>query len=65
MLGADISVNPSALSSGNFGDIIDVNNRRTSGFPGFLMGWVEAQLDEITTSLTNLPAFNLILPDFE
>ena len=28
------------------------------------MGWVERQLDEITSKLTNLPKLFIVLPDF-
>jgi hypothetical protein len=29
------------------------------------MDWVEQQLDEVTSKLTNLPKIYVILPDFE
>jgi hypothetical protein len=29
------------------------------------MDWVEKQLDEVTSKLTNLPKIYVILPDFE
>ena len=44
--------------------MIQVQNQRIAGFPGFIMDWVESQLDEITSKLTNLPKVILILPDF-
>lgn len=28
------------------------------------MDWVEAQLDEVTSSLTNLPKLQVLYPDF-
>ena len=53
-----------ALSSGWFQDVIQINNKRTPGFPWFLMNWVERQLDEVTSKLTNLPKIFVILPEF-
>lgn len=58
-----VSVDPSAIFTWN-GDVIDIQNKRVSAFPGFMMDWVERQLDEITSKLTNLPKIFVILPDF-
>ena len=41
-----------------------INNKAVKPFPNFLMGWVERQLDEITSKLTNLPKLFIVLPDF-
>jgi len=53
-----------ALSSWSFQDVIQVQNKRTPWFPSFLMDWVERQLDEVTSKLTNLPKIFVILPEF-
>lgn len=59
-----VSLDTSALWNGNFSDVIDIQNKRVGSFPGFLMDWVERQLDEVTSKLTNLPKIFVILPDF-
>ncbi len=59
-----VDLDTSALASWNFEDVIQIKNKRVSAFPGFLMDWVERQLDEITSKLTNLPKVFVILPDF-
>ncbi|MCH8518895.1 VCBS repeat-containing protein, partial [Candidatus Gracilibacteria bacterium] len=61
-LGVDLDL--SSLASGGFQDVIQIENKRTPGFPGFLMDWVERQLDEVTSKLTNLPQIFVILPEF-
>jgi uncharacterized repeat protein (TIGR01451 family) len=63
-MSASVSLDTSALGSWNFEDVIKINNTRTAAFPWFLMDWVERQLDEITSKLTNLPKIFVILPDF-
>ena len=63
-MGTQVSFDASALAGGNFEDVIQIENTRIAWFPGFLMDWVEAQLDEITSKLTNLPKVFVILPDF-
>ena len=59
-----VDIDTSALASWNFQDVIQIKNKRVSAFPGFMMDWVERQLDEITSKLTNLPKVFVILPDF-
>lgn len=59
-----VDFDPSALGSGNFEDVIKVQNTRISPFPDFLMDWVTRQLEEVVTKLTNLPKIFVILPDF-
>lgn len=54
----------SALSSGNFEDVVKVQNTRIAPFPDFLMDWVTRQLEEVVNKLTNLPKVFVILPDF-
>jgi len=63
-MSASITLDTSALASGNFGDVVQVENTQIDAFPWFLMNWVERQLDEITSKLTNLPKIMVILPDF-
>lgn len=63
-LGLNVQFDASALGSGNFEDVIQVQNTRTSGFPSFLMDWVTRQLEEVVNKLTNLPKIFVILPDF-
>jgi len=63
-MSASVSLDTSALASGNFGDAIQVTNTRIAGFPWFMMDWVERQIDEIASKLTNLPKIFVILPDF-
>ncbi len=59
-----VELDSSALSSGNFEDVIKVQNTRISPFPDFLMDWVTRQIEEVVTKLTNLPKVFVILPDF-
>ncbi len=40
------------------------NNVRPKAFPAFIMTWVERQVEEIATKLTDLPSITLILPEF-
>jgi len=62
-MGWSVSIDPSAIFTWQW-DVIDIQNKRVSAFPGFMMDWVERQLDEITSKLTNLPKIFVILPDF-
>jgi len=59
-----VDFDTSALSSGNFQDVVKVNNTRVSPFPDFLMDWVTRQIEEVVNKLTNLPKVFVILPDF-
>ncbi len=63
-MSTSVDLDLQALGSGNFEDVIQVKNKRVGAFPNFLMDWVERQLDEITSKLTNLPKIYVILPDF-
>lgn len=63
-MSASVSLDTSALGSWNFTDVIQINNTRVAAFPWFMMDWVERQLDEITSKLTNLPKIFVVLPDF-
>lgn len=63
-MSTSIDLDLSALASGNFEDVVQVQNKRVGAFPNFLMDWVERQLDEITSKLTNLPKVFVVLPDF-
>lgn len=40
------------------------NNVRPKAFPAFIMTWVERQVEEIATKLTDLPSITLVLPEF-
>lgn len=40
-----------------------VKNFRVSGFPDFLMDWVNRQMEEVQTKLTTLPTIYIILPE--
>jgi uncharacterized repeat protein (TIGR01451 family) len=63
-MSTSVSLDSSALWSWNFEDVIKIDNKRVAPFPWFMMDWVERQLDEITSKLTNLPKIFVILPDF-
>jgi len=63
-LSLSVDFDASALSSGNFEDVIKVQNTRTAAFPAFLMDWVTRQIEEVVNKLTNLPKVFVILPDF-
>jgi hypothetical protein len=65
MMSTSVDLNLSALTVWNLGDVVQIQNKRIWGFPNFLMDWVEQQLDEVTSKLTNLPKIYVILPDFE
>ncbi|MDA7494851.1 hypothetical protein N8455_00755, partial [Candidatus Gracilibacteria bacterium] len=61
----DIELDFSAVKSGDFSDVIQIQNNRVSGFPDFLMGWVTRQIEEIVTKLSDFPTVFIILPDFD
>lgn len=63
-MSVSVNLDSSALQSGNFEDVVQINNKRIGGFPNFLMDWVDRQLDEITSKLTNLPKILVVLPEF-
>ncbi len=44
---------------------INFRNSRPGSFPDFIMDWVDRQIEEITTKLTDMPTIYLILPDFK
>jgi hypothetical protein len=60
----EVNINPAALSSGNYQDVVNVKMKRVSAFPDFLMDWVTRQIEEIVNKLTDLPTLQIILPDF-
>lgn len=64
LMETSVNLDTSALVQGNLSDVVQVNNKRIGGFPSFMMDWVERQLDEVTSKLTNLPKIYVILPDF-
>jgi hypothetical protein len=37
---------------------------RIPSFPAFIMEWVDDQINEIVTKLTDFPTLTIILPDF-
>lgn len=47
-----------------FEDILEIQQTKISGFPNFLMWWVDAQIEEIVNKLTTFPTLSIILPDF-
>ncbi len=59
-----VSLDTEKIRNRDFSDIVQVQNKAVGGFPGFMMNWVDQQLDEITSKLTNLPKIYVILPDF-
>lgn len=63
-MGLTVDFDASALSSGNFEDVVQINNTRVNPFPDFLMDWVTRQIEEVVNKLTNLPKVFVILPDF-
>ena len=63
-MSVSVDLDISALAQWDFQDVVQINNRRIGAFPNFLMDWVERQLDEITSKLTNLPKIFVILPEF-
>lgn len=64
LMSLSVDLDLSALASWGFQDVVQIENKRTPGFPWFLMDWVERQLDEVTSKLTNLPKIFVILPEF-
>jgi len=64
LMSLSVDLDLSALASWDFQDVVQIENKRTPGFPWFLMDWVERQLDEVTSKLTNLPKIFIILPEF-
>ncbi len=49
---------------GSFKDVVKIQNKSVAAFPDFLMDWVNRQIQEIVTKLTDFPTFHIILPDF-
>jgi len=62
--GSSVSLNISSAKNWKYKDVVQVKNQRTASFPSFLMEWVNWQLEEIITKLTDLPTLFIILPDF-
>ncbi|NDK10028.1 VCBS repeat-containing protein [Candidatus Gracilibacteria bacterium] len=63
LMSTSVDIDTSALAAGNLGDVVQINNKRVGAFPNFLMDWVERQLDEVTSKLTNLPKVFVVLPE--
>jgi len=63
---SDISVDldPEALFSWDYDDIIKIDMERVSPFPSWLMDWVTRQIEEIANKLTDFPTLFVVLPDF-
>jgi len=60
-----VNVDFSSIKAWNFADIIKIQKQKISDFPSFLMSdWVERQIEEIVTKLTDFPTLYIILPDF-
>lgn len=53
----------SGIGEFDFHDIVKIKNFRVSGFPDFLMDWVNRQMEEVQTKLTTLPTIYIILPE--
>jgi len=64
LMSTSVDLDLSQLQGWNFQDVVDINNKSIGWFPNFLMDWVERQLDEVTSKLTNLTKVYVILPDF-
>lgn len=60
----EVGINPEAVKSFDVGNILKIKNDRTSGFPEFIMDWVNRQTEEVVNKLTSLPTLYIILPDF-
>jgi hypothetical protein len=58
-----ISLDANALNLKDFWDVLDINLRSIKGFPNFIIDWYHRQLDEIISSLGNLPDIKLYLPN--
>lgn len=48
----------------DYSDIKKISLKRPNSFPGFIMNWINAQIEEIVTKLTDFPSIFVILPDF-
>jgi len=59
-----VTLDTSKLDGGSFLDAIKIQNKSVAAFPDFLMDWVNRQINEIVTKLTDFPTFHIILPDF-
>lgn len=59
-----VDIDLTAIKEGNFEDVIQIKNTKISAFPSFLMDWVDRQIEEIITKLTDFPTLFIILPDF-
>lgn len=52
------------LENWHFEDIVQIEQKRISAFPSWLMDWVTRQIEEIANKLTDFPTIFIILPDF-
>lgn len=60
-----VSVDVDAIVSWDFSaDVIKIENENIKWFPDFLMDWVDRQIKEVVSKLTDLPTVFIILPDF-
>lgn len=60
-----LSIDWGGVRDGNFEDVVQVQMKRISPFPDFIMDWVTRQIEEIVTKLTDFPTLFIILPQFE
>ncbi len=56
----DVSLEGKGLS--DISKVVNVKNKRISGFPDFVMDWIARQTEELTTSLFTPPNLTIVLP---
>lgn len=61
----EVSLDFWALQEGNFQDVLNIQMKRISPFPDYVMEWVTRQIEEIANKLTDFPTLYIILPDFK
>ncbi|MCH2188381.1 hypothetical protein MK079_00960 [Candidatus Gracilibacteria bacterium] len=63
--GTRVGIDFASLKDGDFPDVLEIQNKRVSAFPEFLMDWVTRQIEEFSNGLTTFPGLFLILPSFD
>lgn len=59
-----VGLGPNGLEYTGFDQILNIDMQSVKAFPNFIMDWVQRQVDEIVTSLADLPDVRVVWPQF-
>ena len=60
--GTNVGITLDSAKPIDVGTLVNLKNRRISGFPDFIMDWVQRQTQEITTALLTPPTLTIMTP---